>query len=153
MPDQNTLFIVGAGVAAGFIVIGFFVFDLWRKWRELFGNAGTRDELLTALAKEQKEHSVLLSRHEARLKVLEAIADISVQKIGFIRFNPFSETGGNNSFALTLLDRHDNGVIISSLYTREGVRVYGKAIIGGASKHPLSQEEKQSLAQALKTQT
>lgn len=148
--DQNIFFITIGIFIIGFGAISFLVFDLRRKWRVVFGSASTHDNLLAKILQEHDAFKARIQKQEARLKIVEAISDLSVQKIGFIRFNPFSETGGDNSFALTLLDHRNNGVIISSLYAREGVRVYGKSIEGGKPKHPLSEEEGRSLQQALK---
>lgn len=82
------------------------------------------------------------------LQSIRKMAKNSIQKAGFIRFNPFKETGGDQSFAVALLDSCDNGVVISSLYTRQGTRVYGKPITKGKSKYPLSREETEALARA-----
>lgn len=86
---------------------------------------------------------------EPRLLDVEQSALTSVQKVAFQRFNPFQDTGGDNSFVLALLDKENSGVVLSSLYTREGVRVYGKRVEQGSSRHPLSEEEKKVLAEAL----
>lgn len=69
----------------------------------------------------------------------------SVQKIGIVRFNPFKEIGGDQSFSVALLDGNDSGIVITSLYSREGNRVYGKPIEAGSSKYLLSEEEKQAI--------
>ena len=87
---------------------------------------------------------------EPRLGVVEAISKISVQKVGFVRFNPFHDTGGDQSFIAVFLDRENNGMVISSLYMRDGVRVYGKEIEHGASRQPLSEEERGVLEETLK---
>jgi len=76
------------------------------------------------------------------------IALKSVQKVGVVRFNPFKDTGGDQSFAIALLDASDSGLVISSLYTRDGVRVFSKAIEKGKSKYQLSEEEKQAIEKA-----
>jgi len=81
-------------------------------------------------------------------KELEKITKKSIQKIGVIRFNPFKETGGDQSFVVALLDYQDNGLVISSLYTREGTRIYSKPIENGQSKYPLSKEELEALKKA-----
>lgn len=81
---------------------------------------------------------------------LQKIADISIQKVGVIRFNPFKDTGGDQSFAITLLDKDNNGLVISSLYSREGTRIYTKPIEKGASSYHLSEEEKKAIAKAMK---
>ena len=85
----------------------------------------------------------------ARSALLEAAQRRSFQRIGLVRFNPFEDTGGNQSFALALLDQAGDGFVISSLHARAGTRVYGKAIAGGASESNLSAEESEALRLAL----
>ncbi|MBX4187550.1 MAG: DUF4446 family protein [Candidatus Doudnabacteria bacterium] len=70
------------------------------------------------------------------------------QKSGFIRFNPFGDTGGNMSFVVALLDADNNGFVISSLHGREGNRVYSKEVKKGISKSPLTDEEEAAIKQA-----
>ena len=72
----------------------------------------------------------------------------SIQKVGIVRFNPFGDTGGNQSFSLSLLDQQDSGLIISSLYTREGVRVFLKPVKKGVSEYNLSKEEQEAIKKA-----
>ena len=135
-------------VIAGTLAV--FLFDLRRKWRRMFGqdaprNAEALGEILRRLGATEHELAALAPR----VRALEAIGKISVQRIGFLRFNPFAETGGNQSFALALLDGGASGVILSGLYTRDGVRVYAKEIEAGKPKQALSGEEEQVLTQAL----
>ncbi len=83
------------------------------------------------------------------LKIQDA-SKHNIQKVGLIKFNPFKETGGNNSFSLALLDGKKNGIIITSLHTRERTRVYLKDIIDAKSKIELSKEEEKALQLSLK---
>ena len=62
--------------------------------------------------------------------------------------NPFEDTGGNQSFALAMLDADGNGWVLSSLHARSGTRVYAKAIRGGLAETTLSEEENAALMQA-----
>lgn len=80
---------------------------------------------------------------------LQGICDISITKVGVIRFNPFKDTGGDQSFAIALMDSNDNGIVFSSLYTREGTRVYAKPIERGASSYNLSKEEEEAIKKAI----
>ncbi|PJE70148.1 hypothetical protein COU97_01275 [Candidatus Shapirobacteria bacterium CG10_big_fil_rev_8_21_14_0_10_48_15] len=74
-----------------------------------------------------------------------------VQKVGLIRFNPFAETGGNQSFCLAVLDDHDSGFVISSLHGREATRFYAKPVRHGkATNYDFSSEEKQAIKNAKK---
>ena len=75
----------------------------------------------------------------------------SIHKVGVLRFNPFKEVGGNQSFAIALLDSKNSGTVISSLHTREGSRVYAKPVENGESKlYPLTEEEKEVILLAQK---
>jgi len=82
------------------------------------------------------------------LRTLNKISEQSIQKVGLVRFNPFKEIGGDQSFAIALLDYKNSGVVISSLYSREGSRIYSKPVKQGRSEYPLSKEEEKALKQA-----
>jgi hypothetical protein len=82
---------------------------------------------------------------DLRIGALDARAARSVQGVGLVRFNTFEDTGGNQSFALALLDPSGDGVIVSSLHTRSQTRLYAKAIRGGAPEGALSAEEAEAL--------
>jgi cell division protein FtsL len=72
------------------------------------------------------------------------LASRGLHKVAMMRFNPFKDIGGDQSFSTALLNGKNNGIVISSLYTREGTRVYSKAITSGKSeKYPLTEEEEQ----------
>jgi hypothetical protein len=82
---------------------------------------------------------------EKEISVLRKDSESMLQKIGLVRFNPFSGTGGDQSFSLALLDKNNNGVVITSFYTSEGSSVYGKPIENKKSCYVLSEEEKESI--------
>ena len=141
--------LVSASFGIIVIVLAAFLFDLRQRWKAVFGKRVTNDgeaigDSLHRLLQSEKKLGAL----EPRVNALEDIGRIAIQKVGFLRFNPFEDTGGDQSFAVALLDREENGVVISSLYTREGVRVYAKEIRNGASKHQLSDEERSVLEEA-----
>lgn len=73
-----------------------------------------------------------------------------LSNVGIVRFNAFDDVGGDQSFAVVLLDSDKNGVAFSSLYGRQDSRIYAKAICNGEGERPLSVEEQQALAKALK---
>ena len=75
---------------------------------------------------------------------------LHVQRVGLVRFNPFSDTGGNQSFTLALLDGHDNGLVMTSLYARTGHRWYIKEVAGGRGKELALSREEQSAVQKAK---
>jgi hypothetical protein len=69
-------------------------------------------------------------------------------RLGVVRFNPFEDTGGDQSFAIALVDRQGDGVVISSLHGRKETRVYAKPLKKGESAYPLAEEEKEAIARA-----
>ncbi len=72
----------------------------------------------------------------------------SLHKVSVIRFNPFKEVGGNQSFSVVLLDGKNSGVVLSSLHTREGTRVYAKPVLAGEPNgFPFTEEEKAAINQ------
>ena len=77
----------------------------------------------------------------------------TLQKIGFKKYNAFDNIGNDLSFALTLLDGNNNGVCISSIYGRNDSRIFSKPIVKGKSLVNLSQEELESLNEALGERT
>ena len=93
---------------------------------------------------------------ESLLSEQAAIRNIqsnTIQKIGFIKYNAFENIGNDLSFALTLLDGNNNGICISSIYGRNESRIFSKPIVKGKSLVSLSQEELESLNEALGERT
>jgi hypothetical protein len=95
------------------------------------------DEILKEFKQLRKEFEKVLKEFE-NLKEKEKF---NIQKVGIVRFNPFEDVGGNQSFSIALLDGKDDGVVITSLYLKEGNRVFAKPIKGGKSDFNLSKEE------------
>jgi hypothetical protein len=85
----------------------------------------------------------------ARTAILESSARRHYARQGLVRFNPFPDTGGNQSFALALLDESNDGVIVSSLHSRTGTRIYAKAVVAGKTDTNLSIEEAQAIDEAM----
>jgi len=72
----------------------------------------------------------------------------SIRGLGTVRFNPFPDQGSNQSFAIGMLDENGDGVVISSLYSRERMSMFAKPIKNGKSEYDLTEEEKEALKKA-----
>src|SRR3990170_3597060 len=101
---------------------------------------------LRGLTREVEKNNLI----EKEIKRHDEEGLLHIQKIAFVRFNPFREMGGNHSFALALLDGKDDGFILTGLHTRERTRVYAKEIKRGKSPIELSSEESKALILAQK---
>ncbi len=72
------------------------------------------------------------------------------QKCGLHKYDAFNQSGGKLSFALCLLDENDNGVLINSVHSTDGLNYsYSKDIKAGIADVELSGEEKKALDMAL----
>ena len=116
--------------------------------------------------KDGTDLETILLRHTEELKnidkEIQELFDISntihtmssqgLHKIGIVRFNPFKDIGGDQSFAIALLDAGNSGIVLSSLHTRDGTRIYTKPVLHGVAKgHELSEEEKRAIKIATPT--
>jgi hypothetical protein len=88
-----------------------------------------------------------------RMPPVEGRSAASLQRVGIVRFNPFEDTGGQQSFAVALLDSKGNGFVISSLHSRQATRLYLKQISQGKSDTQLGDEEAEAIRQALAPDT
>lgn len=96
----------------------------------------------------QKRNLTQLTNAHAQTKNL---AFSGIHQVGMLRFNPFRDIGGDQSFSLALLNGQKDGVVISSLYSREGVRIYAKTVKNGTTvKYPLTKEEEIAIEIAIK---
>ena len=150
---MNTL-ILAAVIISGLIA----VYCLWRVWslQRRFNDALSNEEgqSLEQVLKSHLKKVDAVDKHLVELdeayRRLAAGVSLASQKISIVRFNPFGDTGGDQSFVLAVLDSHNSGYVLTSIHGREGTRVYVKPVDYGKSKYPLSDEEKQALAQASK---
>jgi len=146
------------GLGVGIIGIGIGSYAVYRlrqldlRFTSSLGGVETdslEQTLAAHLARVESVDDRLIQLNDAyeRLNLTSGLAS---QKISIVRFNPFGDTGGDQSFTLAVLDSHDSGYVLTSIHGREGTRVYVKPIDYGESKYKLSAEEQQALSQAAK---
>lgn len=111
-------------------------------------NAKTLEDTLLHVINEIKRMNQLEVENDKIIKDINKRLKTSITGVGVVRFNPFTNSGGNQSFAITLLNEHGDGVIISTLYGRERTSIFAKPIKKYKSEFELTKEEAESLAQA-----
>jgi len=133
------------------IILTIFLIQTSRHYRRLTKNITKKDlksllsQILNTVQLNEKE---LKDLNSALKKVRNSMMS-HIQKIGFVRFNPFPQTGGDQSFCLALLDEKDNGFVLSSLHSRDTTRFYAKTIKNGkADGYELSKEERKAIKNA-----
>lgn len=121
-----------------------------KKMRSIFrGGSMNLDEVVLTL---QRTQDTLRAGEEdlgRRVAHVEKELPRDIRRVGLVRYNPFSDAGGDQSFALALLNDHKDGIVLSSLYGREINRMYAKPIEKGTSKYQLSDEERQAIERAM----
>jgi len=124
--------------------------SLRERYDRLFSGAGGADLQmgLEGLMDHIEALQGRLEKQETTSRQLQHTLGHSVQGVGMVRFRAFHDTGGDQSFALALVDGKGNGVVITALYAREETRVYGKPLTAWSSSYDLSQEEQEALEQA-----
>jgi hypothetical protein len=107
------------------------------------------------LADSVERSNVVVTETSRRVGALETeLSDMAVRlprafsRVGLVRYNPFRDIGGDNSFSLVLADESGRGVVITALYTRDHSRVYAKPLDGWTSLRQLTDEEKNASEQA-----
>lgn len=119
----------------------------------LIGKSSTNlDESIVNMNNSIAELQKFRGELEKYLSTVEKRLKRSVQAVHTVRFNPFkgNGSGGNQSFSTAFLNEENDGVVISSLYSREHVSVYSKPVKNGVSEYELSEEEKESVSEAKK---
>jgi len=107
-------------------------------------------ETLNKIVKDLSEQDKRLKDHTLKIEKTFRNLDFCVQKISLVKYNPFDETGSMQSFSLVILDKENNGVLVTALHARERTRIYTKEIAGGKCNLQLSHEEKNALVKATK---
>ena len=135
----------------GAVGAGILVFQLKRRLNKFFAGSEAKDleSMLAELGKRVRENEDSFKNLRNDVARIDVMAEHALQKVGMLRYNPFGDVGSDQSFALALLDHMDNGVVLSSLYAREGTRVYAKSVVKGESKYHLSDEEKEVIQRAI----
>ena len=109
----------------------------------------TLEESFSARFDELDELSNIAHENKADIRILYRALRSSYQKVGIVKYDAFGEMGGKLSFALTMLDNDNNGWILNSMHSRDGCYTYIKEIVRGESYIELSEEEAESLDQAV----
>lgn len=125
-----------------------YVYKIASHYNRLAGSSEkkTLQDTLDLLLRESRTNKKDLADLMEKCDKIDKEGKLHIQKIGLLRFNPFKDTGGDQSFVVALVDAVDTGVVISGLYSRSGTRWYAKRVVSGKGfEHELSSEEKKAI--------
>lgn len=116
---------------------------------EYLGDGESRDILreLTSLIRDIESDN---RETEKDIEQIFSVLESCIQKVSIIRYNAFHNVGSDQSFSIALLDREDDGVVVSGIYGRDSSTTYAKPIKAGVSEYMLTEEEENAIGLARK---
>ena len=152
------MFAIPEGIAL-WVALAALVIALISLWLSVIGRRGrssrpapspaTPEAALAALAERTDRLDRDLAAQAKRLELAEAQGKRSMQRVGVVRYNPFDDTGSNQSFVLAMLDARGDGFVLSSLHSRQQTRSFLKSVSGGKAESAISDEESEAIKLAL----
>ena len=152
MEVQISVVMVGLVILSVWVtVISVFVFRMIHHYNTLtrgIARPGLK-EILELILDTQRGLKKNVNELTVKIGNITEAGELHVQRIGIVRFNPFDDTGGAQSFAMAILDGRDNGIVVTSLYARNSNRWYVKEVAAGQGKEiALSKEEQTAIKKA-----
>jgi hypothetical protein len=148
--DLTTILFIVCGV----LILSLFgwVMSLQSKVKKLLIGSGAKNlgDSLTNISGELKDFGTFRTELENYLQTVEKRLRKSIQGVHTLRYNPFQGTGegGNQSFVTAFVNEDGDGVVLSSLYSRDRVSIYSKSIKAFKSEFELTQEEQEAIEKA-----
>ena len=121
----------------------------YKTFMKKIGNGNNIDEMLKNYINKVDEVSDKNEEIINYCKTIDNRISLCIKKIGMVRYSAFKDTGSDLSFALTLLNDKNDGVILNGIYSREMSNIYAKQVIDGKCSNKLSEEERQALEIAI----
>ena len=148
------LVIIVLGMIAWLVILQIRLGRMIKQYKQLVtGTDGKNlENILNQHIDEVRTHVETVAELVDHTRKIDRTLKHSIQWMGLIRFNPFRNTGGNQSFAWAIVDGHGNGIVLSSLHSREGTRAYAKPLNRWESPYSLTDEEQQAIDRAYQQQ-
>ncbi|KKR43237.1 MAG: hypothetical protein UU10_C0030G0004 [Parcubacteria group bacterium GW2011_GWF1_40_6] len=141
-------FFVFAGIAILIGIVWAFITEKRLKRFFLGKKAKDLEDTIIALENDISQIKKAKESMEKDIALMNAKLKKSIRGLNTIRFNPFPDQGSNQSFAIGMLNEEGDGLVISSLYSRERMSIFAKPVKKGKSEYELSAEEKEALEKA-----
>ena len=145
--------ILGVLAAGASLVLLFEVRKMRKPFREmalLHGDIGT-EKSLEKLLKGVDENREFIRGQAGDISMILERIDKCYLGTGVVKYNAFEDIGGMQSYSICLLTREKNGMILTNLVGRNSTRGYALEVKEGTPSRDLSEEEKESLAYALRS--
>lgn len=135
-----------------FIIVLISNLRLKSKYKKFIKKFGNENDIETDLINYMNGVEKVEKQNEQILQYCQNLDDDMtkcVQKIGVYRYNAYQNTGSNLSFAVSLLDENNSGVVFNGIYSSEMSNIYAKPVENGKSEYALSEEEEEAIKRAI----
>ena len=154
---NNLMFIV-AGLGILVIIMYMVILNLYmdvrrmkKRYKKMMTGveSGNLERMLIGHIDEVKRVMEKNTELEMENQKLDNLLQQALTRVAMVRYRAFEDMGGDLSYAVAMLDAHNNGVVLSSVFGREGSQAYAKPIENGGSSYKLTEEEQQALREAM----
>ena len=154
---NNLMFIVG-GLGILMVIMYVMILNLYldmrrmkKRYKKMMTGveSGNLERMLIGHIDEVKRVMEKNTELEMENQKLDNLLQQALTRVGMVRYRAFEDMGGDLSYAVAMLDAHNNGVVLSSVFGREGSQAYAKPIENGGSSYVLTEEEQQALKEAM----
>ncbi|GIP18435.1 hypothetical protein J40TS1_40770 [Paenibacillus montaniterrae] len=123
---------------------------LGRSYHAMMEGTGVEnlEQVIIGIKQEQKSHQDSIDSSAAKIDALEQRVPLQKSKVALHRYNAFADAGSDLSFSLAILNDHKDGVVLTSIHSREGMYLYGKPVQKGQSNYTLTPEERKVIEEA-----
>ena len=156
MMDNMPFIVIGLGVIV-LIMLGIMINQalklnyMKKRYRKMMAgvDGANLERMLMGHIDEVKKVVEKNEQLDAENKRIDALLQTAITRVGVVRFRAFDDMGSDLSYAVAMLDSHNNGVILSSIFGREDSRSYVKPIENGNSSYTMTEEEEKALNDAM----
>ena|SRR3989338_2451540 len=130
---ETTYVLVSGLIVVYLLILTVFLLIVNRHYNRLINTTGKENltDILNTILDKFSDNKIHLENVSRKIENLERISRYNIRRVGILRFNPFTDTGGDQSFILSLLDESDSGIVLTSLHNRNNTRWYAKNVLNG----------------------
>ncbi len=150
--NQIGIILIGGFSSIWLFILTIYFIKISKHYKKLTNvSPGALDQVLEKILKEMKLNADQIKLIEKKYQEMTKEQKRAISCFSLVKFNPFGEVGGKQSFAAALLDKTGAGIILTAFHNRDSTRIYAKMVKGNKSgESELSEEEKLAIKQALR---
>ena len=142
--------VVAVGAGVGLVLVFKKLQRYQRNQHVIMGSRGTVDIIEHVSTLDEKLANLRLALEDLTLAARDhdVRIDNTLSRVGIVRFDAYQDLGGRQSTAVAFLNSRSDGVVITTVVSRDFARMYVKLLREGTPDIPLAPEETEAVEQA-----